>query len=125
VGQQCREHAHLYLWASGQLLVDGFDIMDAWGFAYQTSFVVVYEDAASDVPWGNTHHVLLAGVRGELRFRECSDHSWLACGRQANGFVPEEILTLIEAASPPQYLLLFGCQDAPRDNWTVCPMPSD
>jgi N6-adenosine-specific RNA methylase IME4 len=125
VGRQFGEHTHLYLWTSNQYLVDGFDIMDAWGFAYHTSFVVIHEDRSSDVPWGNTHYILLVGVRGDRQFRQCADHSWLVCEKPANGFVPEGIVTLIEAASPPPYLLLFGSQDASREGWTVSPLPSN
>ena len=122
VANRITQDSHLYLWTSSRYLVDGFDVMDAWGFAYQTSFVAVCEDAAPGTPWADAHHFLLAGVRGELPYRECSVSSWLACQRPAAGLVPDEIPKLIEAVSPGPYLLLFGQQDAPSKDWTLCPL---
>ena len=114
--------AHLYVWTDSRFLIDGFDVMDAWGFAYQTSFVVVYENADPDAPWGDAHHLLLAGMRGDLPFHEWSGRSWLVCQRPANGSVPDEIPKVIEAASPGPYLLLFGSQDPLSADWTICPL---
>ena len=121
VAKRCREQAHLYVWTDSRFLLDGFDVMDAWGFTYQTSFVVVYENADQNAPWGDAHHFLLAGVRGALPFHEWSGGSWLVSQRPANGSLPDEIPKVIEAASPGPYLLLFGSQDPLSADWTLCP----
>jgi hypothetical protein len=124
VARLCPQQAHLYLWTNSRFLIDGFDVMDAWGFAYQASFVCAYEDATPEVPWGDAHDFLLVGTRGDLPFREQSGRSWLVCERAANGFVPPAIPQLIEAASPGPYLLLFGSQDPPNADWTPYPFTS-
>ena len=114
----CPQQAHLYLWTSSRFLIDAFDVLDAWGFVYQTSIVCVYEQSQPDVPWSDAHNSLLVGVRGDLGFQQSASRSWFRCERPAIGLVPDEIPELIEAASPGPYLLLFGRQDPPGDDWT-------
>ena len=123
VDTRCGQHAHIYIWTDSRFLIDGFDVMDAWGFGYRTAFVVVYEQAMPEAPWDQAHHFLLCGQRGQLRFRQHSGHSWLACARPAPDAVPEEVMELIEAVSPEPYLLLFGSQDPPRATWTSYSLP--
>ncbi|MHB0958738.1 MAG: methyltransferase-A70 family protein [Pirellulaceae bacterium] len=125
VVQSFAQQAHLYVWTNSRYLLDALDVMDAWGFAYHTSFVVVHDQAVPGSPWGNTHHFLLAGVRGDLRFRKNADRSWLACPSPVGGRVPNDITALIEAASPGPYLLLFANQDMLGDDWTHCPLSSN
>lgn len=114
----CRQQAHLYLWTSSRYLIDAFDVLEAWGFAYQTSVVCVYEPTQSIAPWGDAHNFLLVGVRGKLGFQPSSSPSWLSCERSGVGRVPDPVPNLIEATSPAPYLLLFGCQESPGEHWT-------
>jgi hypothetical protein len=118
------ERAHLYLWTNSRFLVDGLDVMDAWGFVYHASFVVVYEDDAQGAPWGDAHQLLLAGIRGGRRFRQSHSRSWLHCDRSVDVFVPQEIAEMIEAISPGPYLLLSVDQDPPGEEWTILPFKS-
>lgn len=113
--------AHLYIWTSSRFLFDGFDVMDAWGFAYRASFVCAHEDAQSNNPWDDAHHLLLLGTQGNLAFREKCDRSWRVCERPPNGLVPDEIRCLIETVSPGPYLQLFGNGNPPNADWTVYP----
>jgi len=125
VAQICARQAHLYVWTNSRYLIDALDVMDAWGFAYHASFVVVHEQPASGSPWGDTHHFLLAGVRGDLRFRKTVERSWLASPNLVGGRIPNDLTALIEAVSPGPYLLLFANQDMLGDDWTHCSLSSD
>ena len=124
IGALCEADSHLYVWTNRRYLIDGFDLMDAWGFAYYTCLLCVYEEARSDAPWGDAHHLLLVGRRGDLPFRASSARSWLLCNRPKNGQVPDEIRNLIEAASPGSHLQVFGSKPPRNANWTVCPIPA-
>lgn len=121
VGRLCDADAHLYVWTNRRYLIDGFDLMDAWGFAYYTSLMFAYEEAWSDTPWADAHHLLLVGTRGDLPFRENSAHSWLLCSRPESGQVPDNLHDLIEAASPGPYLQVFGNELSANANWTLYP----
>jgi hypothetical protein len=124
IGTLCEADAHLYVWTSRRYLIDGFDLVEAWGFAYRTCLLCVYEKARSDTPWGDAHHLLLVGRRGDLPFRESSARSWCLCNRPNSGQVPDEIRDLIEAASPGPHLQVFGNQPLHNANWNVCPVPT-
>jgi N6-adenosine-specific RNA methylase IME4 len=124
IGALCEADSHLYVWTNRRYLIDGFDLMDAWGFAYCTCLSAAYEEARADTPWGDAHHLLLVGKRGDLPFRESSARSWLLCNRPEKGQVPDEIRNLIEAASPGPHLQVFGTRPPRNENWTVCPIPT-
>jgi len=124
MARQGHEHAHLYLWTSSRLLVDGLDVMEAWGFTYHASFVVVYEDERQGTPWGDTHRLLLAGARGGRRYGQCHSRSWLHHPRPGDNFVPPEIIEMIEAISPGPYVLLSAAQESPGEEWTCFPFES-
>jgi N6-adenosine-specific RNA methylase IME4 len=124
MARQGHEHAHLYLWTSSRLLVDGLDVMEAWGFTYHASFVVVYEDERQGTPWGDAHRLLLAGARGGRRYGQCHSRSWLHHPRPGDNFVPPEIIEMIEAVSPGPYVLLSAAQESPGEEWTCFPFES-
>jgi len=124
VGRLCEADSHLYVWTSRRYLIDGFDLLDAWGFVYYTCLLFAYEETWSDTPWADAHHLLLVGTRGDLPFRENSAHSWLLCSRPEIGQVPDELRDLIEAVSPGPYLQAFGDETLPSTNWIVYPRPT-
>lgn len=125
VGTLCRPQAHLYIWTSNRYLVDAFDLVDAWGFAYRASFACIYEESLPETPWDDAHHLILLATQGDLAFRKGAQQSWLKGDRCGHGLVPREIRDLIETASPGPYLEILGHDAPPNSDWAVYPTITD
>jgi N6-adenosine-specific RNA methylase IME4 len=108
--------AHLHLWTSTAFLFDAKAILEAWGFAYQSTFVWVTPLPGESPYWRQSHAFLLLGVRGSCPFRE-GMRSWVEAPAEPDGGKPEIIRQMIERVSLPLYLELFGHRAVP--NWTV------
>jgi MT-A70 len=74
VAEIAAEPAHLYLWVPNALLLDGLEVMQAWGFNYTTNLVwrKIRKDGGSDgrgtgFYFRNVTEIVLFGVRGEER----------------------------------------------------------
>ncbi|NNF95698.1 MAG: S-adenosylmethionine-binding protein [Halobacteria archaeon] len=72
VGEISDISSHLYLWVPNALLVEGLDVMQAWGFQYKTNIVwhKVRKDGGPDgrgvgFYFRNTTEVLLFGIKGK------------------------------------------------------------
>ncbi|MGH8234200.1 MAG: MT-A70 family methyltransferase [Rhodanobacteraceae bacterium] len=119
--------AHLYLWVPNALLLEGLQVMEAWGFTYKTNIVwhKIRKDGGSDgrgvgFYFRNVSELLLFGVRGK-------NARTLAAGRRQVNFVatrkrehsrkPDEIYPIIEACSSGAFLELFA--RGRRKGWTV------
>lgn len=117
VGRLAAAKSHLYLWVPNALLMEGLEVMRAWGFTYKTNLVwhKIRRDGGSDgrgvgFYFRNVTELVLFGVRGQMRT--------LAAGRrQVNLFAsrkrehsrkPEELYDIIESCSPGPYLELFA-----------------
>ena len=117
VAQFAAAQSHLYLWVPNALLMEGLQVMQAWGFTYKTNLVwyKIRKDGGPDgrgvgFYFRNVTELILFGVRGSLRT--------LPPGRrQVNLFSsrkrepsrkPDEIYDLIEECSPGPYLELFA-----------------
>ena len=66
--------SHLYLWVPNALLLEGLEVMAAWGFEYKTNLVwhKVRKDGGPDgrgvgFYFRNTTELVLFGIRGKLR----------------------------------------------------------
>jgi N6-adenosine-specific RNA methylase IME4 len=118
--------AHLYLWVPNALLLEGLEVMRAWGFVYKTNIVwhKIRKDGGPDgrgvgFYFRNTTELVLFGTRGHLRT--------LAPGRKQVNIIrtqkrehsrkPDEIYRIIESCSPAPYLELFA--RGPRKGWTT------
>ena len=123
-GDLIRPDAHLYLWTGGPQLPDALDIMDAWGFAYFGSMACVYRQTRPDVPWCDAHHLLLLGTKGSQPIEEAAPRSWCQCRRPDEGCVPDEVIAVIETASPEPYLWMLGDRAAAPDGWGTVHDPS-
>ncbi len=117
--------SHLYLWVPNALLVEGIQVLEAWGFKYKTNLIwhKVRKDGGPDgrgvgFYFRNTTEMILFGVRGGLRT--------LAQGRRQVNIIrsekrehsrkPDELYELIEQCSPGPYLELFA--RGRRAHWT-------
>lgn len=118
--------AHLYLWVTNPKLRLGFDVMDAWGFTYQTTltWVKVGADGAvirGGLGWyfrGATEHVLFgtkgkAGIPSGLR-----KPNVITAQRNRHSAKPAEFFDLVDSVSPGPSLELFARSTRPGwDAW--------
>lgn len=112
------ETAHLYLWVPNALLLEGLQVMDAWGFTYKTNIIwhKIRKDGGPDgrgvgFYFRNTTELILFGVRGK-------NARTLQPGRRQVNIIksrkrehsrkPDELYPLIEACSPGPFLELFA-----------------
>ena len=110
--------AHLYLWVPNALLLEGLEVMAAWGFTYKTNLVwhKVRKDGGPDgrgvgFYFRNTTELILFGVKGK-------NARTLAPGRRQVNIIrsqkrehsrkPDELYSLIEGCSSGPYLELFA-----------------
>lgn len=118
VERLAHDTAHLYLWVPNALLVEGLNVMQAWGFSYKTNIVwhKVRKDGGPDgrgvgFYFRNVTELVLFGVRGK-------NARTLAPGRRQVNMVktqkrehsrkPDELYDVIEACSPGPFLELFA-----------------
>jgi N6-adenosine-specific RNA methylase IME4 len=118
--------AHLYLWVPNALLVEGLQVLAAWGFRYKSNLVwhKVRKDGGPDgrgvgFYFRNVTELVLFGVRGK-------NARTLAPGRRQVNIVttrkrehsrkPDELYDIIEACSPGPRLELFA--RGTRPGWT-------
>jgi N6-adenosine-specific RNA methylase IME4 len=111
--------SHLYLWVPNALILEGLDVLKAWGFTYKTNLVwyKVRKDGGPDrrgvgFYFRNVTELVLFGVRGSCRT--------LAPGRRQENIMisrkrehsrkPDELYRIIEQCSPGPYLELFARQ---------------
>lgn len=119
------EPAHLYLWVPNALLLEGLQVMEAWGFTYKTNIIwhKVRKDGGPDgrgvgFYFRNTTEIVLFGVRGK-------NARTLAPGRSQVNIIrsqkrehsrkPDELYNIIEKCSSGPYLELFA--RGPRKGW--------
>ncbi|MBU0717506.1 MAG: S-adenosylmethionine-binding protein [Planctomycetes bacterium] len=119
-----KQQSHLYLWVPNALILDGIEVMRAWGFTYKTNMVwyKVRKDGGPDgrgvgFYFRNVTELVLFGIRGSLRT--------LAAGRRQTNVIvsrkrehsrkPDELYDIIERCSPGAYLELFARH--PREGW--------
>jgi N6-adenosine-specific RNA methylase IME4 len=104
--------AHVHLCVPPRLLNAGFSVLRAWGFRYRSALVRHRPPGDYGSYWRETFDVVLLGVRGRLPFRDNSLTSWVeGTDRSVTG-----LHALLERASPPPYLDLFG--RAAPEGWT-------
>lgn len=119
--------SHLYLWIPNALLLEGLQVMEAWGFTYKTNLIwhKIRKDGGPDgrgvgFYFRNTTEMILFGTRGK-------NARTLAPGRRQVNIIkslkrehsrkPDEQYAIIEACSRGPYLELFA--RGSRPNWTT------
>jgi N6-adenosine-specific RNA methylase IME4 len=115
--------AHLYLWVTNNKLLDGLEVVKAWGFEYKTMITWAKDRFGLGQYFrGQTEHCIFA-VRGVLPYRTRPDgkraqgRTLLEAKRGEHSAKPEQMRAWIEQVSPPAYLELFARFRAP--NWDV------
>ncbi len=116
--------SHLYLWVPNALLMQGLQVMEAWGFTYKSNLVwfKVRKDGGPDgrgvgFYFRNVTELILFGVRGRMRTEQPgrTQVNLLATRKREHSRKPDEIYDIVESCSPSPRLELFA--RFPRDGW--------
>ncbi len=109
--------SHLYLWVPNALLMEGLQVMEAWGYTYKTNLVwyKVRKDGGPDgrgvgFYFRNVTELILFGVRGSMRTLPPGRTrvNLIATRKREHSRKPDEIYEIIEECSPGPYLELFA-----------------
>lgn len=117
VAKLAAAQSHLYLWVPNALLMEGLQVMRAWGFVYKSNLVwfKIRKDGGPDgrgvgFYFRNVTELVLFGVRGRMRTLQPgrTQVNLLATQKREHSRKPDEIYDLIERCSPGPYLELFA-----------------
>jgi len=109
--------SHLYLWVPNALLMEGLQVMRAWGFTYKSNIVwlKVRKDGGPDgrgvgFYFRNVTELVLFGTRGSMRTLKPgrTQVNMLATRKREHSRKPDEIFDIIEDCSPGPRLELFA-----------------
>ena len=103
VANWAEESCHLYLWTTNAMLRHAFDLMEAWGFRYNTILTWVKPRAGMGTHFrGATEHVLF-GIRGVLATRTLKIPTYFQAPVGKHSEKPEKFYDIVRAASYPPY----------------------
>src|ERR1700734_2278281 len=100
------DNSHLYLWVPNALLLEGLEVMKAWGFTYKSNIVwfKVRKDGGPDgrgvgFYFRNVTELILFGVRGSMRTLKPgrTQVNMLATRKREHSRKPDEVYNIIEA----------------------------
>jgi N6-adenosine-specific RNA methylase IME4 len=112
------EDAVLFMWVTSPKLVEGLDLLDAWGFEYRTCMVWVKDKIGMGYYARQQHEMLLIAKRGALPVPDPEDRppSVIQAPRGDHSAKPDQVYELIERMYPLQEKCeLF--QRRPRPRW--------
>ena len=120
------EQSHLYLWVPNALLLEGLQVMEAWGFRYKTNIIwhKIRKDGGPDgrgvgFYFRNTTEIILFGIRGKLRTLAPgrSQVNIIRSRKREHSRKPDELYNIIKSCSQGPYLELFA--RGPKKGWSV------
>lgn len=127
VGLVAAEKSHLYLWVPNALLMEGLEVMKAWGFEYKSNIIwhKIRKDGGPDgrgvgFYFRNVTEIVLFGIRGKGARTLAPGRSqvnYLATRKREHSRKPDEIFDLIESCSFEPRLEIFA--RGPRKGWSV------
>ena len=110
--------AHLWLWVTNNVLRDGYDVMEKWGFTPRSVFSWIKPRMGLGVYLRNATEHVLFGTRGKAPILFKAQPNWLFAPLQDHSHKPEEQYAIIERCSPGPYLELFARRNQPGwDAW--------
>lgn len=117
VGDVTAKDAHLYLWVPNALLLEGIEVLQAWGFRYVSNVIWAKrrKDGGPDgrgvgFYFRNVTEPILFGVKGSMRTLAParSTVNMLETRKREHSRKPDEQYDLIESCSPGPYLEMFA-----------------
>lgn len=124
--------AHLYLWVPNALLLEGIEVLQAWGFRYVSNIIWAKrrKDGGPDgrgvgFYFRNVTEPILFGVKGSMRTLAParSTVNMLETRKREHSRKPDEQYDLIESCSPGPYLEMFARYARP--GWSAWGNESD
>ncbi len=102
------DDCHLWLWVTNPFLGEGFELLDAWEFAYRSTLTW----CKPQIGLGNylrsaTEHVLFA-TRGSLPIERRDVPTFFVAGRQRHSQKPDEFFDIVLTCSPGPRLEMFS-----------------
>jgi N6-adenosine-specific RNA methylase IME4 len=112
------EDALLFLWVPNPKLVEGLDVMKAWGFEYRTAMVWVKPSIGVGYFVRNMHEFLLIGRRGNIPVPLPADRpgSVIQAARGEHSVKPVEFYVVIERMYPTLAKVELFARSA-REGW--------
>lgn len=111
----------LFLWATAPMLIEGLNVMEAWGFAYKSHAIWGKMTPRGKLCFGtgyrirNSHEIILIGVRGNPKNTR-GERSLILAERREHSRKPEEFYAMVERWMPDARRAdLFSRQS--RDTW--------
>ena len=106
----------LFLWVTVPMLLQGLEVMKAWGFEYKTNFVWGKNRAGTGYWNRNTHEQLLVGTRGNIPAPApgTQRHSLLMQPIAEHSAKPELFLQIVEEYFPNLAKIELNCRGEPR-----------
>jgi len=114
------ENSVLFLWATAPKLLEGLDVMEAWGFKYKTQAIWDKQIIGMGYWFRGMHELLLVGTRGKFSPPEPSNRrpSIFSVRRGRHSSKPVPVREWIEEAFPDACKLeLFARTQSP--GWAV------
>lgn len=117
VANVAAKNAHLYLWVPNALLLEGVEVLQAWGFRYVSNIIWAKrrKDGGPDgrgvgFYFRNVTEPILFGVRGSMRTLAParSTVNMIETRKREHSRKPDEQYDLIESCSPGPYLEMFA-----------------
>lgn len=117
VGEATAKDAHLYLWVPNALLLEGVEVLQAWGFRYVSNIIWAKrrKDGGPDgrgvgFYFRNVTEPILFGVKGSMRTLAParSTVNMIETRKREHSRKPDEQYDLIESCSPGPYLEMFA-----------------
>lgn len=110
-----------FLWVTNAVLVDGYDVLRAWGFTPYKTPLTWTKPRLGLGTWlrSSTEHLLI-GTRGKIKPNFRSQPSWLLAPVAQHSVKPDEIYAIIQRLADGPYLELFARRRPPSDKaWSV------
>lgn len=112
------ENAHLFLWTTNHDLRSAFELMEAWGFKYQTMITWIKEPPIGlGLYFRNSTEHILFGTRGRLLTRARNIPTHFIAPKSTHSAKPDLSYEIIEKASYPAFLDVFARKE--RRGWTT------
>ena len=109
--------AHLYLWTTNADLLDAFQLMEVWGFKYQTMLTWMKPSFGRGAYFRTTTEHVLFGVRGHLLTQVRNIGTHFTAPKTAHSEKPNYFYALVERASYPPYVDIFARKK--RSGWST------
>jgi N6-adenosine-specific RNA methylase IME4 len=103
VAAWAEDDCHLYCWVTNAMLPKAFELMEAWGFTYNTTLTWAKPKYGLGTHFrGQTEHVLF-GIRGTLAVRRGDISTLFEAPTGAHSEKPDRFYEIVRAASYPPF----------------------